>query len=273
MQQWFNLSDPMMEDALHEIESMRRFAGLELCEDRRPDETTILKFRHLLERQRLTDRLFAAVSEHLQAQGLQLSKGAMVDATLIAASPSTKNAEEACDPRMHQTRKGNQWHFGMKVHVGADVNSGTAHTVTVTAANEADISQLLALLRASDEVIFGDAGYASDSYKRGARVGSAVEGQRQAQTRARKPQCQAVQAESATVKDPRSGGAPVPHHQVPIWVPEGAIPGPGEESGRGHGPDGDGQSVPATPGAGGMMAPENRLQGGKSGGNTEWRVN
>lgn len=170
MQQWFNLSDPMMEDALYEIESMRRFAGLELCEDRLPDETTILKFRHLLERHQLTDRMLAAVSEHLHAHGLQLSKGTMVDATLIAASPSTKNTEGARDAEMHQTRKGNQWYFGMKIHVGADVNSGTAHTVTVTAANEADISQLPALLRESDEVIFGDAGYTSDSYKRGSRA-------------------------------------------------------------------------------------------------------
>ncbi len=170
MQQWFNLSDPMMEDALYEIESMRRFAGLELGEDRLPDETTILKFRHLLERHQLTDQLFSAVSEHLQAHGLRLSKGTMVDATLIAASPSTKNAEGQRDPEMHQTRKGKQWYFGMKIHVGADVNSGTAHTVTVTAANEADISQLPDLLRADDEVIFGDAGYTSDSYKRGARA-------------------------------------------------------------------------------------------------------
>lgn len=170
MQQWFTLSDPMMEDALYEVESMRRFAGLELCEDRLPDETTILNFRHLLERHRLTDGLFAAVNEHLRTQGLQISKGTMVDATLIAAPPSTKNAEETRDPEMRQTRKGNQWYFGMKIHVGADVNSGTAHTVTVTAANEADITQLPALLRDSDEVIFGDAGYDSDSYKRGSRA-------------------------------------------------------------------------------------------------------
>lgn len=170
MQQWFNLSDPMMEDALYEVESMRRFAHLELCEDRIPDETTILKFRHLLERHQLTEKLFATVNEVLQAQGLQVSKGTMVDATLIAASPSTKNAEGKRDPEMKQTRKGLQWYFGMKIHVGADVDSGAAHTVTVTSANEADINQLPELLRESDEAIFGDAGYASDRYKRGARA-------------------------------------------------------------------------------------------------------
>ena len=169
MQQWFSLSDPMMEDSLYEIESMRRFAGLELGEDRLPDETTILNFRHLLEEHQLTDALFESVNEHLKARGLQLSKGTMVDATLVAAPPSTKNAAGARDPEMHQTRKGNQWHFGMKIHVGADVNCGSAHTVTVTAANEADITELPNLLREQDEVIFGDAGYASDRYKRGAR--------------------------------------------------------------------------------------------------------
>ncbi|MBD3766273.1 MAG: IS5 family transposase [Rhodobacterales bacterium] len=170
MQQWFNLSDPMMEDALYEVESMRRFAGLELCEDRIPDETTILKFRHLLEKHALTERLFEAVNAHLLSRGLQVSRGTMVDATLIAASPSTKNAKGERDPEMHQTRKGKQWYFGMKIHIGADVDSGAAHTVTVTAANEADINQLPKLLRASDQVIFGDAGYSSDEYKRGARA-------------------------------------------------------------------------------------------------------
>lgn len=170
MQQWFNLSDPAMEDALYEIESMRRFAGLELCEDRLPDETTILKFRHLLERHQLSDQLFVQVQAYLQSQGLRMSKGTMVDATLIAASPSTKNQKGERDPAMHQTRKGNQWYFGMKIHVGADVNHGSAHTVTVTPANHADITQLPALLRADDEVVFGDAGYTSDSYKRGARA-------------------------------------------------------------------------------------------------------
>lgn len=169
MQQWFNLSDPGMEDALYEIESMRRFAGLELGVDRIPDETTILKFRHLLERHLLTEELFAQVQAHLDDNGLQMSEGTMVDATLIAASPSTKNQAGERDPEMHQTRKGNQWYFGMKIHTGADVNNGAAHTVTVTAANEADISQLPALLRDNDEVVFGDAGYSSDSYKRGAR--------------------------------------------------------------------------------------------------------
>lgn len=169
LQQWYAMSDPGMEDALYEIESMRRFAGLSLCDDALPDETTILKFRHLLEARQLTEPLLSEVNAYLQERGVAVSKGTMVDATIIDAAPSTKNKAGKRDEAMHQTRKNNQWYFGMKIHVGADVNSGVAHTVTVTPANEADISALPELLREDDEVIFGDAGYASDEYKRGSR--------------------------------------------------------------------------------------------------------
>ncbi len=170
MQNWFGLSDPGMEDALYEIASMRRFAGLNLDDGAIPDETTLVRFRHRLQKHDLTDKLFAEVNAHLRDHGLNVSVGTMVDATLIHASSSTKNQARQRDPDMHQTRKGNQYYFGMKVHVGADVDSGAAHTVTVTAANVADIDQLPKLLRPSDQVIFGDAGYTSDSYKRGARA-------------------------------------------------------------------------------------------------------
>ena len=158
-----------MEDALYEIESMRRFAGFSGITDALPDETTILNFRHLLERHELTARLLEAINTHLKAQGLLVSKGTMVDATIIHAPSSTKNREQTRDPEMHQTKKGKQWYFGMKVHIGADVDSGAVHTVKVTAANEADIAILPKLLRAEDGVIFGDAGYTSDEYKRGSR--------------------------------------------------------------------------------------------------------
>lgn len=169
MQNWFNLSDRQMEDALYEIESMRRFAGFNGVTDALPDETTILNFRHLLEKHELTAVLLEAINAHLKARGLLVSKGTMVDATLIHAPSSTKNREQARDPEMHQTKKGKQWYFGMKVHVGADVDCGAVHTVEVSAANEADINVLPKLLRAEDEVIFGDAGYTSDEYKRGSR--------------------------------------------------------------------------------------------------------
>jgi transposase, IS5 family len=170
LQQWFALSDRQMEDALYDIESLRRFAGFSDVTAALPDETTILNFRHLLEQHDLTTRLLAAVNGLLKAKGLLVSQGTMVDATIIHAPSSTKNAQGERDPEMHQTKKGNQWYFGMKIHIGADVDSGAMHSVSVTAANRADISELPNLLRETDQVVFGDAGYASDEYKRGARA-------------------------------------------------------------------------------------------------------
>jgi IS5 family transposase len=140
------------------------------CDGCLPDETTILNFRHLLEQHDLTTRLFVAVNGMLKAKGLLVSQGTMVDATIIHAPSSTKNAKGERDPEMHQTKKGRQWYFGLKIHIGADVDSGAAHSLSVTAANRADISELPDLLRESDQVVFGDAGYASDEYKRGARA-------------------------------------------------------------------------------------------------------
>jgi IS5 family transposase len=170
MQQWFALSDRQMEDALYDIESMRRFAGFCDVAAALPDETTILNFRHLLERHDLPARLLVAVNTLLKAKGLLVSQGTMVDATIIHAPSSTKNAKGERDPAMHQTKKGNQWYFGMKIHIGADVDSGAVHSVSVTAANRADIGELPNLLRPDDQVVFGDAGYASEEYKRGARA-------------------------------------------------------------------------------------------------------
>jgi IS5 family transposase len=176
LQQWYALSDPGLEDALYEIESMRRFAGLDLADDALPDETTILKFRRLLERHELTAKLMNTISDVLEARGLLLKGGTMVDATIIHAAPSTKNKTKARDPEMHQTKKGNQWYFGMKVHVGADIHTGVAHTVSVTPANAADISQLPNLLREDDRMVIGDAGYVNDTYKRAAREAGVVWG-------------------------------------------------------------------------------------------------
>jgi len=134
-----------------------------------PDETTILNFRHLLEKHQLTQKLLEAINGYLKEQGLLVSQGTMIDATIIHAPSSTKNKDKSRDPDMHQTRKGQQWYFGMKIHIGADVNSGAVHTVTTTAANVADITELPKLLRENDRVIFADAGYTSDEYRRGAR--------------------------------------------------------------------------------------------------------
>jgi IS5 family transposase len=136
MQNWFGLSDPAMEEALYEIASMRQFAGLSLTKPI-PDETTILNFRRLLETYELGAEILARVNGYLSRKGLMLKRGTIVDATIIAAPSSTKNAEGERDPEMHQTKKGNEWFFGMKAHIGVDVDSGLVHTVTTTAANEA----------------------------------------------------------------------------------------------------------------------------------------
>ncbi len=169
LQQWYALSDPAMEEALYEIESMRRFAGLELADDALPDETTILKFRHLLERNGLTAQMMNLINDTLEQRGLLLKGGTMVDATIIHAAASTKNKDKARDPDMHQTKKGKQWYFGMKVHVGADADSGLVHTVSVTSANAPDNSQLPYLLREDDKAVFGDKAYADNQIKRQAR--------------------------------------------------------------------------------------------------------
>ena len=159
MQNWFGLSDPAMEEALYEITPMRVFAGLSLSKPI-PDETTILNFRHLLEANELAPAILGRVNAYLGRKGLLLKRGSIVDATIIAAPSSTKNAEGERDPEMHQTKKGNQWHFGMKAHIGVDADSGLVHTVTTTAANEADVEQVQDLLHGTEKVVHADAGYA-----------------------------------------------------------------------------------------------------------------
>ena len=168
LQQWYNLSDPGAEEALYDIQSMRTFCGLELGRDAVPDETTILNFRHLLERHALTKAIFAAVAEHLEAKGEMLRGGTIVDATLIAASPSTKNREQKRDPEMSSSKKGNQWYFGMKAHVGVDAESGLVHTAGVTTGKVHDAKVMHRLIREDDRAVYGDKGYASDEKKRAA---------------------------------------------------------------------------------------------------------
>jgi IS5 family transposase len=158
MQNWFGFSDPAMEEALYEIAPVRQFAHLSLTRAI-PDETTILNFRHLLESNDLAPKLLQCVNGHLCDRGLLLKRGTMVDATIIAAPSSTKNADNERDPEMHQTKKGNQWYFGMKAHIGVDVDSGLVHTVTTTPANESDVAQVEDLLHGKEEVVHADAGY------------------------------------------------------------------------------------------------------------------
>jgi IS5 family transposase len=164
MQQWFNLSDPATEDALYDSESMRRFAGIDLTVDLVPDETTILRFRHLLEKHRLAEQLFAEVRQLLEEKKLLLKSGTIVDATIIAAPPSTKNAAKERDPEMKQTRKGNQWHFGMKLHVGTDPR-GLVHSVVSGPASQSDITRLDDLVHGQERELFGDQAYWSEDHR------------------------------------------------------------------------------------------------------------
>lgn len=168
LQQWYSLSDSAAEHALYDMDCMRRFAQLDLL-DAIPDETTILNFRRLIEKHQLSATIFADINQYLVEKGIKVSQGSMVDATIIQASSSTKNKDKKRDPDMRSTRKNNQYYFGFKIHIGTDINSNVIHSATVTPANEADINELPKLLRKDDKVVFADAGYTSDTYKRGAR--------------------------------------------------------------------------------------------------------
>jgi IS5 family transposase len=158
MQQWFTLSDPAMEEALHDVPLFRDFAGLG-WDSRLPDESTILRFRHLLEKHKLADQILGVVNDLLRDKGLLLKTGTVVDATLISAPSSTKNASGERDPEMHQSKKGNQWYFGMKAHIGVDAESGLVHTVRGTAGNVNDVVEANSLLHGSETDAFADAGY------------------------------------------------------------------------------------------------------------------
>ncbi len=159
LQQWFNLSDPAVEDALYESPSMRSFVGIDLGREPAPDETTVCKFRHLLERHQLGRRIFAEVNGYLERHGLKIGTGTIVDATLLQAPSSTKNKSGQRDPEMHQVRKGRQWYFGMKAHVGVDAETKLIHSVAATAANVADSRMLPELLHGEETEVWGDQAY------------------------------------------------------------------------------------------------------------------
>jgi IS5 family transposase len=159
VQQCFGLSDEGIEDAIYDSQSIRKFVGVDLGRESAPDATTLLKFRHLLEAKGLTRKIFDVINVHLARKGLLMREGTIVDATLIAAPSSTKNSEGSRDSEMHQTKKGNQWHFGMKAHIGVDMDSGLVHSVVGTAANVHDVTQAHALLHGEEQAVLGDAGY------------------------------------------------------------------------------------------------------------------
>jgi transposase, IS5 family len=159
LQQWYGLADEAIEAAIYDSQAMRGFARIDLAADGVPDATTLLKFRRLLETNDLCKGIFQAINTDLASRGLMMREGTLVDATLLAAPPSTKNQEKKRDPEMHQTRKGNQWYFGMKAHIGADRDSKLVHTLVVTAANVADVTQTAELLHGEETQVHADAGY------------------------------------------------------------------------------------------------------------------
>ena len=163
LQHWFNLSDPAMEEALYDSRAMRRFAGIDLGEEAAPDETTILKFRHLLEAHNLGEQLFVLIGQYLEENGLKVSRGTIVDATIISAPSSTKNRDKKRDPDMHQTKKGNQWYFGMKAHIGVDSQTRLIHSVAATAANVHDSQLLPDLLHGEETRVWGDSAYSGQT--------------------------------------------------------------------------------------------------------------
>jgi IS5 family transposase len=158
-QQVLGLSDEGIEDAIYDSQSIRAFVGIDLAIESAPDATTLLKFRRLLEGAKLTKELFKAINQRLADKGLFLRNGTIIDATLIAAAPSTKNKDKQRDPQMHQSKKGNQWYFGMKAHIGVDAGSGLVHSVVGTAGNVADVTQVDQLLHGEEQCVFADAGY------------------------------------------------------------------------------------------------------------------
>ena len=159
LQQWFNLSDPAVEEALYDSAVMRQFAGIDLGHEPVPDETTVCKFRHLLEEHKLGEKILGRVNLHLPARGVRITTGTIVDATILHAPTSTKNREQQRDPEMHQTKKGNQWFFGMKAHVGVDSKTKIIHTAVATAANVADSTMLSDLLHGEETRVWGDQAY------------------------------------------------------------------------------------------------------------------
>ena len=171
MQQWFNLSDPAMEEALHDVPLFREFAGLGGWDDRLPDEWTILRFRHTLEKHKLAEQIFTSVNDLLMAQGMLLKSGTVVDATLIAAPSSTKNASGERDPQMKQSKKGQQWYFGMKSHIGVDADSGLVHTVRGTAGSVNDVVEANSLLHGQACDVWADAAYQAAGKRPDARAG------------------------------------------------------------------------------------------------------
>jgi IS5 family transposase len=244
MQQWYAPSDPAMKEAFYEIESMHRFARLDLADDAMPYESTILKFRHLLEHHALTGQMMNVINETLEDKGLLLQGGTMVDATITHAPPSNRNQVKTRDPEMHHTKKGNQCYFDMNIRVGADVHLSLAHTVSVPPANESDISQLPLLVCEGDRAVFEDKGYVTNKLKRLANK-AGVLWRMSLRVRAAHPLTEANKRfQPQDLLDPLSGRARVACDQAPVRLHQGAQQGDREERRAGVLVDGTDQSLP-----------------------------
>ena len=241
LQNWYALSDPMAEETLYDSEAMRRFAGIELGCDRIPDETTILNFRHLLERHGLTEAIFADVNTHLADKGITLRSGTLVDATIIDAPSSTKNKTGARDPEMSSTKKGNEGYFGMKAHIGVDIDSGVTHSLDTSTAKLHDSRVWDELLHGEETSVWADKGYVS-AEREGSVPGTGQglgchaqgpEGQRPASPRrADQPDHRVAivaRTNGAPMATAREGRAPLPRHQAPVRPCEDPLPRPSQE--------------------------------------------
>lgn len=234
MQHWYNLSDGAMEDALYEIASMRLFARLSL-DSALPDRTTIMNFRHLLEQHQLARQLFKTINRWLAEAGVMMTQGTLVDATIIEAPSSTKNKEQQRDPEMHQTKKGNQWHFGMKAHIGVDAKSGLTHSLVTTAANEHDLNQLGNLLHGEEQFVSADLKLPRSATARGAGRGGCGLADRRASRQGKNLEAASAQEQNGhqhrihESQHPCQGGAPVSHHQAAVRLRESQIQGAAEK--------------------------------------------
>ena len=225
---WFNLGDEACEDALYDIPAFRDFCRIDLGRERVPDATTLLNFRHLLEQHQIGAALFAKVGELLLANGMKLSGGTIVDATLIAAPPSTKNQEQSRDPEMHQSKKGNQWYFGMKLHIGVDSQSGLVHSASVTAGNVHDSQELPNLLHGEETRLYGDSAYRGEKQRERLKQ-IAPKAKDFTNKRAHKNRSDAVKANNRSKSAVRSKVEHPFSPQAPLGLRQGALSRPGEE--------------------------------------------
>ncbi len=254
LQQWYALADEALEDAIYDSQAMRDFVGVDLTIESVPDATTLLRFRHLLEKHALTQRIFEEINAHLAEKGLFMREGTIVDATIVAAAPSIKNKIKQRDPEMKQTKKGNQWYFGMKAHIGVDAVTGLTHSVAATSANVADVTMAGALVREDDKRVYGDAGYTGmwkhlDEEKDAPDSKCCVAAKRGASRRwTAAHENAAAGIRKGQGQHPCQGRAPVSCHQEPLRLPQNALQGAGQEPGATLQPVRAGQ-----PGAGDTM--------------------